>query len=110
MNTTSYNNTAILTIDSVLTPPPNISTVLNNASYDLTDVAAFLNSTSLLNGPSLLDGLSSARGITVFAPNNAGVQAAQSSLAGLSKNVTALLNVLSNHVCRSLSYCQQMVK
>ena len=101
MNTTYYNDTAILAIDAVLTPPPNISTILNNASYDLTSVGGFLNSTALPNGPSLLDALSSAHGITLFAPDNAGVQAAQSSLSGLSKNATA--NVISNHVCPCLS-------
>lgn len=101
MNVTNYNDSAILAIDSVLTPPPNISTILNNASYDLTSTAAFLNSTTFPNGPSLLDKLSEAHGLTVFAPNNAGVQAAQSSLAGLSNNATAVLNILSNHVRHS---------
>ncbi|KAG8221688.1 FAS1 domain-containing protein [Butyriboletus roseoflavus] len=97
VNAISYNTTAILAIDSVLTPPPDVSTILNNASYDLTDFAAILNSTTLPNGPSLLDELRSAHGYTLFAPDNAGVQAAQNSLSGLSNNATALLNVLSNH-------------
>ncbi|KAF8547980.1 Fasciclin-domain-containing protein [Imleria badia] len=103
VNTTSYNDTAILAIDSVLTAPPNISAVLNNSIYDLTTLASLLQSASLLNGSSVLDALSSAHGITLFAPNNAGVQAAQGSLAGISKNATALQNDLSNHVINGTS-------
>ncbi|KAF8436272.1 FAS1 domain-containing protein [Boletus edulis BED1] len=92
------NNGAILAINSVLVPPPNISAVLNNPSYNTSLLVALLQSTTLPNGTSFLDKISSARGITLFAPNNAGVQAAQSSLSGLSKNATALRNVISNHV------------
>lgn len=109
VNTTSYNGTAILAIDSVLAPPPNISAILNNPVFDLTLVASLLQSASLLNGSSIFDALSSAHGITLFAPNNAGVQAAQGSLAGISKNATALQNDLSNHVGHLVSFCDARV-
>ncbi|KAN0082824.1 FAS1 domain containing protein [Tylopilus felleus] len=102
-NTTNYDNTAILAIDSVLVPPPNISAVLSNPAYNFSLVSALLQSTSLLNGSSILDAINSARGITLFVPNNAGVQAAQGSLAGISKNVTALQDVLLNHVINGTS-------
>ncbi|KAG6369254.1 hypothetical protein JVT61DRAFT_15560 [Boletus reticuloceps] len=102
-NTTTFNTSAILAINSVLVPPPNISAVLNNPSYNTSLLVAILQSTTLPNGTSFLDKISSARGITLFAPNNAGVQAAQSSLSGLSKNATALLNVISNHVINGTS-------
>jgi len=98
LNSTSYNDTAVLTIDSVLTPPPNMSTVLSDPSHDLSAVNTLLQSTYLVNGPSLLDILSSSRGITIFAPSNTAVQAAGSSLSGISNNATALQNILSNHV------------
>ncbi|KAF9235087.1 hypothetical protein BU15DRAFT_89709 [Melanogaster broomeanus] len=102
-NMTSYNTTEIIIIDVVLIPPPNMTAIFCNASYELTAVASVLQSTSLPDGTSVLTALSSARGITVFAPNNAGVQAAQSTLAGLASNTTALGAILSNHIINGTS-------
>ncbi|KAG9311235.1 FAS1 domain-containing protein [Chiua virens] len=103
VNTTTYEDTAILTVDRVLTPPPDTTTIMKNPSCNLTSLANFLQSTNV-KGTSLLNRLSSAHGITLFAPNNAGLQLAQSSLASLSKNTTALQNVVNNHFINATSY------
>jgi hypothetical protein len=103
VNTTTYNNTEIIIVNSVLIPPPNMTDIFSNASYELTALSSVLQSVSLINGSSVLAEVTSARGITIFAPNNGGVQAAESTLTGLTSNITALAAVLSNHVCRLLS-------
>ncbi|KIJ63995.1 hypothetical protein HYDPIDRAFT_133294 [Hydnomerulius pinastri MD-312] len=103
-NMTTYNNTEILIIDSVLMPPPNMTTILGNASYELTSLSSILQSTALTGGgSSILNALTSAHGITVFAPNNAAIAAAQSTLSGLASNTTALTAVLVNHIINGTS-------
>ncbi|KAH7921506.1 FAS1 domain-containing protein [Leucogyrophana mollusca] len=95
-NTTTFQNIEILVIDQVLTPPPNISTVLANPIYNLSSLSTFLSSTQL--PPSTYQGLINARGVTVFAPNDAALAAARSTLGGISTNQTALADLVSNHV------------
>ncbi|KAJ8082757.1 hypothetical protein PM082_008613 [Marasmius tenuissimus] len=70
----------------------------------LTTILALLNSTQTTGADgnnvsytSLLDG-SAVRGYTFFVPNNAALQAAQSTLASLQGNATALQIVLGNHI------------
>ncbi|KIK97589.1 hypothetical protein PAXRUDRAFT_824797 [Paxillus rubicundulus Ve08.2h10] len=103
VNTTTYNNTEIIIVNSVLIPPPNMTDIFGNASYELTALFSVLQSVSVTNGPSVFSGLTSARGITLFAPNNGGVQAAESSFPGLESNTTAFAAVISNHIINGTS-------
>ncbi|KAK1232768.1 hypothetical protein PQX77_004093 [Marasmius sp. AFHP31] len=108
-NTTNLGNFGIHVIDRVLTPPPSFSRALeagNAATPSLSSdgVLALLNNTQTTGADgnnvsytSLLDG-SAVRGFTFFVPNNAALQAAQSSLASLQGNATALQIVLGNHI------------
>ncbi|KAF9220365.1 Fasciclin-domain-containing protein [Gyrodon lividus] len=102
-NTTTFENLEIIVIDSVLVPPPNMTNIFGNSSLELSELASVLESTSVPGGSSILAELTSMRGITVFAPNNAGVQAAQSTLSGLASNTTALTAVISNHIINGTS-------
>ncbi|KAH7890248.1 FAS1 domain-containing protein [Phlebopus sp. FC_14] len=112
-NTTEYKNTTIAVIDSLIYAPPNMTTILANATYQLTMLSSVLAATMLPgNGTSSpsLDVLTSARGITVFAPNNTAIQAAQSTLTGLQSNQTALVNLIKNHVINGTSVYSTEIK
>ncbi|KAF8841404.1 Fasciclin-domain-containing protein, partial [Paxillus ammoniavirescens] len=103
VNTTTYNNTEIIIVNSVLIPPPNMTDIFGNASYELSALSSVLQSVSFKNGSSVLAEVTSARGITFFAPNNGGIQAAESTLTGLASNTTALAAVISNHIINGTS-------
>ncbi|KAL0579085.1 hypothetical protein V5O48_002927 [Marasmius crinis-equi] len=108
-NTTSFGGFGIYAIDDVLTPPPAFSQALlagNTATPSLAadGILGLLNNTfttgadgNNVSCTSLLDG-SAVRGFTFFVPNNAALQAAQSSLASLQSNATAVRVVLGNHI------------
>ncbi|EGN94291.1 hypothetical protein SERLA73DRAFT_188091 [Serpula lacrymans var. lacrymans S7.3] len=109
-NTTQYENLEILVIEAVLIPPPNITSILTNGAYNLTSLSPILSQATLPgNTTTLLQALSSARGITVFAPNNAALSAAQSTLTNLTSNITALSALLSNHVINGTSVYSPLI-
>lgn len=86
-NATKAANLEIYVVDRVIPIPPRIEEI---APQLVPQLAGVLNTTNLL------DPLKEAQGITVFAPNDAALQAAQGQLASLSQeNITA---IVSNHV------------
>ncbi|CEH18659.1 Fasciclin and related adhesion glycoproteins [Ceraceosorus bombacis] len=76
-------------IESVLTPPGDLSSVLGGFEGASAAVEAF-------NGANLVTALSNTRGITIFVPNNAAFEAAQANIASAPQE--AQLAVLRNHV------------
>ncbi|KAG6890656.1 hypothetical protein C0992_000226 [Termitomyces sp. T32_za158] len=104
------NNLLVASIDGVLQPPGNISTVLDQ--NNLTSVLGFLNMVNVpgfyANGSNAtVDGVLDAnttRGYTFFAPTNQALRNANSSLAGLADNQTSLAILLQNHYINATSY------
>ncbi|KAH7908141.1 FAS1 domain-containing protein [Hygrophoropsis aurantiaca] len=92
-NMSAFQNIEIIVIDKVLTPPGNFGAVL--AANNLTSLATLLASNQVPS--SVLQGLSTAKGVTVFAPNNDAINAANGTL-GLMNNQTALADLIANHV------------
>ncbi|KAH0578142.1 hypothetical protein H2248_004106 [Termitomyces sp. 'cryptogamus'] len=111
LNTSTIgNNLLVASIDGVLQLPGNISSVLDQ--NNLTSVLGFLNmvnvpgfysngSNATVNG--VLDA-NTTRGYTFFAPNNEAILNANSSLASLANNQTALAILLQNHYINGSSY------
>ncbi|KDQ16524.1 hypothetical protein BOTBODRAFT_173036 [Botryobasidium botryosum FD-172 SS1] len=81
-------------VDSFLVPPQNLSATL--AANNLTQFQAVLQKAGLLSG------LSSQRGITVFAPSNAAFAAANATINTLSQ--AELTTILANHIVNSTVY------
>ncbi|KAG6819343.1 hypothetical protein H0H93_012721 [Arthromyces matolae] len=111
VNTTtiSANGTNILvaTIDGVLQPPSNTTTVLEQ--NNLTSLATLLNMVNVpasngsnVTAAGLLDS-NTTRGYTLFAPDNDALSKANSSLASLANNQTALQALLGNHYINGTS-------
>jgi uncharacterized surface protein with fasciclin (FAS1) repeats len=96
IKTTRYQNVDIYVIDAVLTPPGPISTVLTN--LNLTMLSKIISTLPISNGSSesLAAALDGARGFTVFAPNDAALNAAASTFSSL--NATAQETVIGNHI------------
>ncbi|PWN45149.1 FAS1 domain-containing protein [Ceraceosorus guamensis] len=76
-------------IETVLTPPGTLSSVLGEVEGASAAVEAF-------NGADLVTALSNTRGITIFVPNNAAFQAVQANISSAPQE--AQLAVLRNHV------------
>lgn len=80
--------------------PTNLTSTLN--SRNLTALADILSSTPASNGTdnsgTLADRLEGMKGYTLFAPSNMALEAASQTLSSLANNMTALTNVLGNHV------------
>jgi uncharacterized surface protein with fasciclin (FAS1) repeats len=100
-NSSFYQNLFINTIDSVLTPPGNLSQALSAVN-----ATSFLSLAQQVNvtGPdgsniTALDALGSLHGFTLFVPSNDAIQNASSTLGGLQNNETAIMALLDNHVC-----------
>ncbi|KAK7047471.1 hypothetical protein VNI00_006702 [Paramarasmius palmivorus] len=96
----------IYPINHVLTPPSAFSQAVtgNNVNFSVNALLGILNSTqfTLPNGQNqtfteYLDS-DAVRGFTFFAPNDAAIQAAASTLQTLGSNATALQIVLGNHI------------
>jgi len=95
----TYQNIIIKLIDGVLTVPESIPTVAGNAGA--TSLVSALS--SLL--PDVVSTLESAQGVTVFAPDNASIDAAASTLAGIaSSDPTAVSNAVQGHVIPSVVF------
>jgi uncharacterized surface protein with fasciclin (FAS1) repeats len=95
---TSYQNLQLYTVSAVLEPPGSISTVLikeNLTILDTTLSGLSANSTSNSTGTTLASVLSEAKGFTVFAPNDAALTAAASTISSLPNTSVAV--VLGNH-------------
>ncbi|KAF9269741.1 FAS1 domain-containing protein [Marasmius fiardii PR-910] len=109
-NVTSIGGFGVYAIDRVLTIPPSFSQALAASPGLSTDALVALLNNTLITGAdgsnisftSFLDG-SAVRGFTFFAPNNAALQAAQSTLATLQGNATAVQVVLGNHIVNGSS-------
>ncbi|KAG6868842.1 hypothetical protein C0993_009379 [Termitomyces sp. T159_Od127] len=105
LNTSTVgNNLLVASIDGVLQPPGNISSVLEQ--NNLTSVLGFLNMVNIpgfyANGSNatadaILDA-NTTRGYTFFAPTNQALLNANSALASLANNQTSLAILLQNHV------------
>ncbi|KAG6873061.1 hypothetical protein C0995_003541 [Termitomyces sp. Mi166 len=111
INTTAFSdNLLVATVDGVLQPPANITGVLSQ--NNLTSLLGFLNMVNVpafySNGSNAtVDGVldsNTTRGYTFFAPTNQALQNAESSLASLANNQTALANILQNHYINGTSY------
>jgi uncharacterized surface protein with fasciclin (FAS1) repeats len=87
----TYANLHVLAINRVLSIPGNISTVVGQTS-EISALAGAVTSAA----PEVLTALTQVKGLTLFAPNNAAIQAVASQLPNLNK--TTLTNVLLNHV------------
>jgi len=92
-NTTTVGNLTIHAIDAVLQFPGNLTTVID--AFQLTVLA------TALNGTDLASSLTSAHGITVFAPSNTALASIASSLGQL--NATQITTILGNHVINGTS-------
>lgn len=106
MNTTSYQNINLYVIEKVLAYPKDLMTTVAN-NTNLTSlvstvqsimVSDFNSTTNTTSNVTLVEALSGAKGFTLFAPNNAAFMAAASTLSGLTSNMTAIIDVLRNHV------------
>lgn len=99
VNKTVYQNLQVLVIDSVLKIPQSLSDTITNSTYDVTSVAGALSSINVAadNSTTLLNLLNIPRGITLFAPNNSALAAAN-CIGGLLPNNTALVALFGNHV------------
>jgi hypothetical protein len=77
-----------------------LSDTITNSTYDVTSVAGALSSINVTadNSTTLLNVLNNPRGITLFAPNNSALAAAN-CIGGLLPNNTALVALFGNHVC-----------
>ncbi|KAM0722149.1 hypothetical protein Q7P37_001590 [Cladosporium fusiforme] len=84
----AYNGGIVHIIDSLLTIPPNVSTVAQEAN-----LTAFLGA---INATDLADTLDTTSDLTIFAPNNAAFQSISSVLANISTEEAAA--VLQYHV------------
>ncbi|CAG7846305.1 SubName: Full=Related to TGF beta induced protein ig-h3 {ECO:0000313/EMBL:CCA69644.1} [Serendipita indica DSM 11827] len=87
----TYANLRVLAINRVLSIPANISTVAAQTS----EISALVGAVTSA-APQVLTALVGVKGLTLFAPNNAAIQAVASQLPNL--NQTTLTNVLLNHV------------
>lgn len=87
-DTASYQNLLIQIVDAVVDVPGTITAAF--ATWQLSALSSALTSLNFTTP------LEAARGITVFAPNDAAIQSAQSTLSTL--NTTTLASVLANHV------------
>lgn len=96
LKTAQYQNLALYVIGSVLSPPGTLSTVLD--TQNLTMLSKVVSSATLPNSSSqaLLSALESAKGFTLFAPNDAALTAAASTIASLDKATVS--TVVANHV------------
>jgi len=86
-----YQNLVVHTIGNVLIIPGPLNTLLGLSNF---------SSLASVAGP-VVPALTSAHGITIFAPSNDAFTAAQSSLAGA--NSTTVTNVLGNHIINGTS-------
>lgn len=95
----TYQNILIKLIDGVLTPPGNIVEVIsqNNGSALISTLSSAL--------PDVASTLQSAQGITVFAPDNAAIQAAASTLGSLvQSDMAAVATAVQGHVIPSVVF------
>ncbi|ORY20269.1 FAS1 domain-containing protein, partial [Naematelia encephala] len=91
-------NLNVYIIDSVLSLPPNISAAATAIVPSLAQ---------LIQSADLLDPLAASQGITVFAPNDAAVDAISGAVSSL--NSTVIAGVLANHVINgSVVYSTQL--
>ncbi|THH26849.1 hypothetical protein EUX98_g7337 [Antrodiella citrinella] len=105
VNSTSFGNVTIWSIDQVLQIPQNLATTIPADNISLTGVdtvlqtvqTPFFNSTTnSTTNTTLFNALNAGfHGFTFFAPNTTAIQSAQSSLQGL--NSTQLQNLVYNH-------------
>lgn len=108
VNTTTYGNLTIYVIDHVLGVPETLDTTVptNNNSFTAFEsilknaTLSFYNTTTnQTTDVSFFAALNTGfRGFTLFSPNNSAITSANSSLASLENNRTALNSVLFNHV------------
>lgn len=99
-NSSTYENLFLNSIDGVITPPGNLSTVLN--ATNATAFVAFAQQVNTTNSDgsntSAVNSLEQENGFTLFVPDNDAFQAAQQTIGGFQNNQTALKARLGNHV------------
>lgn len=98
-NVTTFQNLLIYVINGVLEPPGPISTVLTKENLTILNTLVSklsANSSSNSTGTTWATILEGDKGITIFAPNDAALSAAASTISSLPN--TSVANVLENHV------------
>ncbi|KAG6908876.1 hypothetical protein DXG01_002950 [Tephrocybe rancida] len=111
VNTTNVGNTLLVaTVDGVLQPPDNITSVLseNNLTavmglLNMVNVPGFYPNGTNATAEGVLDA-NSTHGYTLFAPTNEALKNAGSSLSSLSNNQSSLLALLGNHYINGSSF------
>ncbi|KAG6844257.1 hypothetical protein H0H87_008350 [Tephrocybe sp. NHM501043] len=110
VNTTNVGNILVATVNGVLIPPGNITSVLEqnnltavNGLLNMVNVPGFFPNGTNATAGTVLDA-NSTHGYTLFAPTNEAVEKAGSSLSSFSNNQTALLALLGNHYVNGTSY------
>ncbi|EKM77524.1 hypothetical protein AGABI1DRAFT_77017 [Agaricus bisporus var. burnettii JB137-S8] len=99
-NSSTYENLFLNSIDGVIIPPGNLSTVLN--ATNATAFVAFAQQVNTTNSDgsntSAVNSLEQENGFTLFVPDNDAFQAAQQTIGGFQNNQTALKALLGNHI------------
>ncbi|KAI8983181.1 FAS1 domain-containing protein [Trametes punicea] len=108
LNTTTVGNITINTVDHVLIIPESLSSTIPADNISLTGIESALrlvqyptfNATTNQTGTSSLFDILNTQlhGYTFFAPNTSAISAANSSLASLQSNMTALQALFQNHL------------
>ncbi|QRV90085.1 homoaconitate hydratase [Ceratobasidium sp. AG-Ba] len=93
--TATYDNLIVHVISKVLAIPQSISETASAAG-----LSALVGA---LQSANLVEPLEAAHGITIFAPSNAGFQAALAALGSQAQNATVISSVLANHVINGTS-------
>ena len=103
-----FQGIQINAIDAVLNFPANLSTTLASipdlSGFDtLTNqitvqVPSINSTTNETSNSTVLEVLESLHGFTLFAPNNEALKNATPTLSGLTNNMTAISDILRNHV------------
>jgi len=99
LGNSTYQNILIKLIDGVLMPPGNIVEVIsaNNGSALISTLTSAL--------PNVASTLQNAQGVTVFAPDNAAINAAAPLLTSLvQSNMSAVASVVEGHVIPSVVF------
>jgi uncharacterized surface protein with fasciclin (FAS1) repeats len=97
-NVTSYQNLELYTVNAVLEPPGSISAVLTELNLTmLSKIISGLPIALSMNNSTLANALEGDKGFTLFAPNDAALQAAASTISSL-PNMTVEAVVIGNHI------------